>query len=198
MKCELKTRGWTECAIARFLGNPDREELNPRYRKAAPMKLYSKSRVEEIETGNPYKEFVIKNNNRRNASKDAADTKKQRLLEQVDGWQISTGKIPYHKVVENAICSYNDFHDYLECEHGHSYELASLDSDRAFLERISVNYLRHNLSSYDTMLDELFGKVGKSEAYRVLNKKIYDKIAETYPELRSECERQMTMKDGDF
>jgi len=64
------------------------------------------------------------------------------------------------------------------------------------LRRITVNHLRHNLSDYDRRLDDLFGKVGKSEAYIILNRKIYTSIADTYPDLAEECERQMYRKSG--
>ena len=71
---------------------------------------------------------------------------------------------------------------------------ATTDSDSVFLNRVIVNYLRHNLSNYDSKLDDIFGKVGKSEAYRIINTKIYAKIAEVYPVLKDECDNQLMSK----
>ena len=48
-KSDLKSRGWTETAIAKFLGEPDSTRQNRRYRSAAPVKLYRKARVELAE-----------------------------------------------------------------------------------------------------------------------------------------------------
>ena len=66
--------------------------------------------------------------------------------------------------------------------------------DNAFLSRIMVNYIRHNLTSYEDLLEELRGKEGKYEAYTKLKNKILEKIAEVYPELKEECNRQMVIK----
>ena len=45
----LARRGWTEAAIRRFLGEPDRRVPNPVYRSAAPARLYSMTRVTAAE-----------------------------------------------------------------------------------------------------------------------------------------------------
>ena len=63
------------------------------------------------------------------------------------------------------------------------------------LDRWVVNHIRHRLITvdgvrYDKALDELKGKVGKDKAYRIIKCVYLDKIAETYPKYRYECERQ--------
>jgi hypothetical protein len=57
-------------------------------------------------------------------------------------------------------------------------------NDLDFLARITVNYIRHELSEYDQDLMGLWGRVGKGEAYLRLNKKSYAAIAAQYPELK--------------
>lgn len=64
------------------------------------------------------------------------------------------------------------------------------DVPSAFLDRITVNYLRHVRTTYDARVDYLYGKEGRRLAQSVLRGKILDLIAKTYPELQSECERQ--------
>jgi hypothetical protein len=54
-----------------------------------------------------------------------------------------------------------------------------------------VNYIRHNLTNYEDLLEELEGKVGKINAYIKLKNKILKKIAEVYPDLKDECYNQM-------
>jgi hypothetical protein len=171
-KAGLKERGWTDTGITKFLGPCDKTAVNPHYRKAAPMHLFLVDRVVAAEQTDAYRQFTEKNKNRVTGAKKAVKTKKERLLEELMGWQINVKKKKYHKVVRNAINSYNSFHHMLNVERGHEYIKASKNSDPEFLHRITVNYLRHNLSSYEERLDDLFGKVGKTEAYIILNRKI--------------------------
>ena len=66
---------------------------------------------------------------------------------------------------------------------------------KANLDRWVVNHIRHRLIKvddvrYDKALDELAGKVGRDNAYRVTKCILLDKIALVYPKYRYECERQ--------
>lgn len=58
------------------------------------------------------------------------------------------------------------------------------------LMRWVVNYIRHNLISYDSTLFDNKGKVGKDEAYPIFKKAVLDRIAATYPKYAAECKRQ--------
>lgn len=195
-KAGLKAIGWTDRAISVFLDPCDKEAKNPHYAKAAPMRLYLKSRVEETEKSEAYQKFLGENAGRVASARKAVDTKKEKLLKELSGWTIVLKAKPYQKVIAAAIRSYNEFHEEMLYERGHDYTPAKADSDPEFLQRITVNYLRHELSDYDDRLEALFGKVGKDDAYRILNKMIYDKIADTYSELRDECNRQMMRKNS--
>jgi len=73
----------------------------------------------------------------------------------------------------------------------YDYDQATPDSDPAFLERIAVNYLRHELSDYEPELAKLFGQVGRADASSVVRKRVYNAIADAYPDLASECSRQL-------
>lgn len=67
---------------------------------------------------------------------------------------------------------------------------ASPDSDKAFLDRICVNYLRH---ASETGYDEARyqeGKVGGDGVYEPVRRKVFKEIAKVYPELAEECRRQ--------
>ena len=67
---------------------------------------------------------------------------------------------------------------------------ARADSDPLFLERIAVNYLRHELSPYEAQLGAIYGRVGVREGYIALKAKVLAAIAVSYPEFAAECERQ--------
>lgn len=58
------------------------------------------------------------------------------------------------------------------------------------LMRWVVNYIRHNLISYDSTLFDNKGKVGKDEAYPIFKKAVLDRIAATYPKYAAECQKQ--------
>jgi hypothetical protein len=82
-------------------------------------------------------------------------------------------------------------------ERGKEYfvrDRASVHSDKDFLDRITVNYIRHELSVYDEKIDDLFGKIGKHEAFELLNQKIYTEIGRVFPRLRKEARRQLKAK----
>ncbi|MEU0719153.1 hypothetical protein ABZ498_18490 [Streptomyces lavendulocolor] len=59
------------------------------------------------------------------------------------------------------------------------------------LARWQVDYLRHVLSRYDTLLDGLFGATGRAEAERLLRARVYGAIARAYPRLAAECARRV-------
>jgi hypothetical protein len=190
-------RGWTDRAIELFLKAPDKEAENPHYKCASPMKLYLIRRVEEVERSKEFQGFQNKNRARVESSRKSVETKRERLLREVRGWSIRLGKTEYTSVKENAVRSYNEFKQQVAWEREDSdfhFEPATVNSGEEFLERITVNYLRHQLSDYDEKLERIFGKIGKDEAYTILNQKIYEKIAEVYPQLKSECERQLLRK----
>jgi hypothetical protein len=66
-----------------------------------------------------------------------------------------------------------------------------------FLERITVNYLRHVLSSYEGEIERVYGKVGMRQANKEISRKIYAAISEAYPWLKDECGRQLERKLGE-
>jgi len=187
-KSGLKRRGWTEKAISTFVPDCDKEAINPQFKTASPMKLYRLSRVEEIEEAEQFNAFMQKSALRKNAATKAVGTKKQKLLEELASWEIVIESRPIHEVRRDAIEMYNAFHGMRDDRY------ASSTSDAGFLERITVNHLRHALSNYDERLEQLFGRVGKTEAYMLLNEKIMYAIAAEYPSLANECERQIYAK----
>ena len=180
-KTELKERGWTESIIKRFVPDPDATAPNPYNRHGASTKLYNIDRIERVEQTNEFKEAQDKADRRRKSAKKAVETKEQKLLEEIEGWEIVMECKPLNIVRRDAIRAYNARMPDVP---------ASLDSDQSFLDRITVNYLRHELSSYDAHLGALFGKVGKGDAYHTIRMKVLRKISKSYPDLAPECTRQ--------
>lgn len=189
----LLKRGWTEAGIKRFLKSPDKTASNPHYRSGADMKLYLLSRVESIESSAEYQSFCEVNKKRKNGSFNAVRTKREKLLHQVAGWNIYIPSQNFTDTVQEAIASYNDRRSD-RSEDGFLNDFATMNSGKEFLNRITVNYLRHRCSPYERKLTEISGKVGTKEAYILLNQSIFKKIAEIYPTLKDECDRQLEEK----
>ena len=194
-KSTLKERGWTDRAIERFLKQPDKEVPNPYYKSSPPMKLYKLSRVEFIEASDDFKGFQARNQKRLDATRKGMKTKLERLLNTVASMEIFIERKHFEDVILEAIESYNGFKGSMSADkEDFDYQPASIESDQQFLHRITVNYLRHRCTPYERALDKIKGKVGKREAYALLNQMIYNKISELYPLLTHECNSQLEEK----
>lgn len=77
--------------------------------------------------------------------------------------------------------------DAYENEHG---KPAPTDAEQDFYARIEVNFLRHEESNYDRVMNELNGRIGTDEGRLQLRYMILFRIAEIYPHLHDECVRQ--------
>ncbi|MCA3083085.1 MAG: hypothetical protein ING69_10575 [Rhodocyclaceae bacterium] len=71
---------------------------------------------------------------------------------------------------------------------------ASLDSDQRFLERICVNFIRHNLSNYDALLQSE-ERADSDSASAILSARVYTLIGANYPMLATECNRQRKLRN---
>lgn len=190
----MKERGWTEKLICDYYPIHYATKKNPFYTSASPMKLYSMNEVERIESLPEFKAKLDKlkegKQKRQAAASKAVETKTKSTLEIVKNTEIEVIKIKNKYLLKDAIDAYNDFN----CERGRFESIASKNSDKEFLDRIVVNYVRHNLTEYDYTLYQLVAKTGKSKAYVLLNEKIYSAIADVYPHLKHECDRQFQEK----
>lgn len=193
---DLKERGWTAALVKQFLGEPDALKPNPHYREAAPMQLYASARVLEAESQEEWKQAKARASLRSQASKRVAARKAAELVEQASQMRITVHRLPTETVIEQAIASYNAHTWEIAWRHGDAWEKASESSDPDFLLRITVNYMRHHLTSYDTHLEQVAGQIGVRQAGKVIRHRIYDEIAKAYPEYAEECQRQLQARYG--
>lgn len=190
---ELKKRGWTDTIIRDYLGEPDRYETNYRYRSAAPIRLYHRERAEIVERSDIWPLLMKKAIHRKAAATRAVETKRQVMLDHLDEVVINVPLLPPDVLIACACQHYNTRQIDMGDLDG---QKATPDSSPLFIDRITVNYLRHVLSEYDKQLEEVFGKVGIAEAYREINRKVYAAIRDAYPTLASECWRQQSQKSA--
>jgi len=193
MLCESQVmeRGWSKTMVKTFLKESDETKQNPNYRKAAPMKLYLLSRVKKVERTKSLKEMLVKYKLKKVSAAKAVDTKIAKLMKQVDNMGVYVKKLSDKKVLNYAIDSYNSFSMYRE------REFASKHSDPNFLERITVNFIRHELTDCDQQLEAVARKTGVGTAFVAISKKVFAKIAEVYPSLKTECDRQLDYRFGE-
>lgn len=182
----LSRDGWTKKAISVFLAKPDKELPNPKFKKAAPMKLYLESRISNIESTEEFKAFKIGSVLRSNSAKKAVKTKRSKLIQNIKNLEIIVPDFSKDELIRQVCEHYNQrkedwYYNMGGWEKVYSIEKAAPESDPDFLSRICVNYIRHNLTSYEKELRNIYGKVGNDTAYIVLKKRINDAICEKYP-----------------
>jgi len=92
----LKYEGWTEGAIATFLGEPDKIAKNPHYKSASPMKLYIRDKVTNIQQTEEWKQwFDGAKEKRKKASerqKIQMDKRRKELVDYINELEIEIPK----------------------------------------------------------------------------------------------------------
>ena len=199
-KPNLRSRGWTDGLIDKLLGEPDRKCPNPHYRSGGDMALYLASRVEATEAEHQVAldDARQKHARRCEAAHKALRTKRKRTKQRARAMITPPPRWPLPKLVQRACEDYNQRpsyvgtrweDDWVDAE-DHHRDKANPNSDKAFLDRICVNFLRHCLTSYDDAIVQE-GKVGGRQVYKPVRCKALQEIAKVYPELAEECQRQM-------
>lgn len=180
-----KERGWTDLLIKRFLKTPDLVVDNPHYKCAGQMNLYLIERIESIEATPEFKAMMESANGRKKKASQAVETKRSKIMAHVNGLNIVVPEMPEQELREKAVKSFNDFKEAKAMRRDdYEFEPATVNSDETFLNRISMNYLRHKCTKYERELNQIFGKVGVDDAYVILKEKINGAILEKYPFLK--------------
>jgi hypothetical protein len=184
----LRDRGWTPAMIRRFLGEPDKRATNPHHRSGPPMRLYSLERAIFEEQRPEWRWAKERAEERSSLARGAANAKKAQHLAELEAIQVHVLQLAVDEVRRRAIASYNA---HKEANWREEWEPATLESGQVFLERISVNYVRHHLTAYDGRMEGAAGRIGAGDARDLIREKVYEAIAKVYPELARECRRQL-------
>ena len=210
----LRVRGWTGGMVHRLLGAADRLSVNPRFRDAPRVRLYRMERVEAAERSEEFRAAVESSGRRSEAVRAAVWRRKEEVLERIRNEPIDVPRLDPGRLALRAV----EHRARKEAEWGRtgnphaggtasigtaSISTASIGSaadhappdpvDRSSLAPWKVDYLRHRLGHYDQLLDALPGhgrSSGRAEAATLLRERICAAIAEAYPTLAQECERQ--------
>ncbi len=192
-KKQLIERGWSLKLIARFLGKPDDVHRLGRY---CEEHLYFLPRVERLEKADEYVEVQAKTRLRRQRGKESARRQAAERLEQARTIIIRVRRLSDDELLEAAVehFNFNRRGHWRRCDDDYIYDEftpADKSSDSAFLDRITVNYVRHELTSYDGKLRAQKGKIGGGDAVPIIRRRVFEEIICAYPKLEDECFRQM-------
>jgi hypothetical protein len=97
---------------------------------------------------------------------------------------VSVQVIKLDYLQQLAINAYND-------RNSGRNDLASTHSDRTFLMRICVNFIRHELTEYDRSRWEVAGRTGKDIAVAAIRRMVFNAISSAYPMVHGECKGQI-------
>ncbi len=132
---------------------------------------------------------LIKKEKHSIAKKGARAAHRDGIFHEIQTMAIRIPILDLEDLLDAAICSYNN-RDYQKLSSCGMVNVASVNSNEAFLQRIQVNYLRHRCANYDRTLSRLADRPGANKARTLLRKRIHEAISTIYPHLELECRRQ--------
>lgn len=179
--------GFTKSMIGKLLPAPILRD-NPRYKCAAPMKLWEEADVLAAMDTDAFREAAAKAERRKVAASKGVDTKRKNaeLLADELIAAIHVQRVELPELERLALASQQRWYD--------SRGRGEIEfPDREDVDRWMVNYIRHELCEYDDSLYTLFrpGKMAdKDKLYPKVKRETLAKIAQVYPELAEECKAQ--------
>jgi hypothetical protein len=166
-------------------GEPDQIKRNPMFRKAAPMQLFLRERIQKILDDPANAKELISSSRRRMAANASVDLRVSEAIKIAKEVPISVRKIDSSDLRQKAIKHYEK-----RSQERGDFNFVSEDAPDSFVTRITVNYLRHCCTQYESALDKFSGVVGVGSAYEVIRERVFAAIASAYPGLAAECKRQ--------
>lgn len=151
------------------------------------MRLWAQERVEAAEARPEFTGRAAQAARRSAAGTQVARRKHDELLAEAASIVVRVPVMPWGRLVREACAHYNERQD--ARGQWDAWE-ATPQSDPEFLDRIMVNFLRHELTAYEAELAALYGKIGRADAGPVIRNRVLDAIAGAYPGLAGECSRQ--------
>lgn len=192
---KVKQMGFSDRLVALLLPEPELVD-NPYYKCAPSMKLWKIEDVQEAMKSKEFLEYQEKRKKREIASQKAVRTKKNKLLDMVNqaAEAIKIQVIPFDELVEKTLNAKQRWYDACYDPYYDEYKKEARGADEETINRWVVNYIRHEMTTYDYELLFLARKTGNTEAYMRLFELILNKIAEAYPSLQEECRMQINGK----
>lgn len=105
------------------------------------------------------------------------DARANHLLSEMLNHPIAVGVMPISELIEKTL----QYHKVKHC------------TDKETLDRWQVNYIRHNIVSYNDNCKKIMWKSGSEEIHKILKERVLKEIKRAYPHLKDECDRQLTL-----
>ena len=190
-KTEVKSMGFTEKLIKELLPEPQLA-TNPVYKSAAKMKLWKGSDVEDAMKSPVFQKSLEKRKKYQAAAKKAVATKVSKLKAETDEFleSVNIKHMDIDALREAAIYAKQAWYDIQNYRYDAVYFKDAYSADEDTVKRWMVNFVRHEMTSYDEQLYHMKGRTGIHDLYHDIHNLILDKIALVYPELAQECENQ--------
>ena len=170
---------------------PDPLLKNNPYNRSSSIKLWELETIEQIEKQPSFEDAKKAAEKRKSSAKKAKETRFNNLMAIVQA-AIDSTKI---KMLDDETLRRNAINHakerYLK-KSGNDY-FDGNNLEEATICRWVVNYIRHQLvkcnyrSTYDNVLYDFRGKLGKDELYLYYKSALLDKIAAVYPKYAEEC-----------
>jgi len=124
------------------------------YGRSNPACRYHLDRVIAAEATREFAEAQESRSKRKTSGKRAIRARIARLMTAIGAMSVSVQVIKPAHLQPLAIDGYHEWH-------GERNDPASNHSDKAFLERICVNFIRHEFTEYEHSLCEVAGRTGE-------------------------------------
>lgn len=188
----LLERGWTKSMIAKLLPMPILKN-NP-YNSKSKIKIWELETVLEVEQSTAFADAMSAAEKRKASAKKATETRFNNLMAIVQAAIDSTHikKLDDETLRRRAILHAKE--RYLK-KSGNDY-FDGNNLEEATICRWVVNYIRHQFvkcnyhATYDNVLYNFRGKLGKDKLYLYYKSALLDKICAAYPKYADECREQ--------
>jgi hypothetical protein len=174
-KHNLLKRNWTNSLISEYIKYPDVVLRNEKVKMGKEGHLYSFCRVRKLETIPELAQKLRSNEAAGFRTEESNQTSIAVIIKNID---FNIKIIPLDKLVSLAISHYNKIRAY---ETSPASILCSPDK----LERICMNYLRHECSSYEEQFTLIFDIRDYSLACSLLKERVNNEIRQLYPDLKN-------------
>ena len=182
---ELKERGWTAKMVSTLI-DVEPTEFWGMY-KNRTQKCWEKGYIESLEATDAFKEMLEKASARSASAKARAEAKAEENAEKFRrlAEEMEIPVIPENELFQRSLDSKIAWEEYradlrgrwLESEDEFRIQLADIETQK----RWATNYVRHELTGYEELLDKMAGIVGTGKAYHEVRAVLDRRIKEAYP-----------------
>lgn len=181
---ELRERGWNLGLVKRFLGDPEVPTIRRPSGTTKQAGRWLLQRVLEAEASSEWASALAVARKSVAASKRSSAKSAESVIDWARTTPIHLRQLPLKTFAKVAIRHWQDWN-----------ESGDIPIEEA-LPRLMVNYLRHEASAYDSLLDQRASQVGLTEARLIIRRRLYALIAEQYPMLSGETKRQLQERES--